>query len=148
MTTNIFTNRKLDPRFQLVIKQADESIDDDDVMQDDDELFLPVEANKLYNGYVIIAMQNAGSIADLDYTLIVPAGAVGGFDPISEGGVQTPYGTEKFLSGSNNVRIITLSFWLEMGATAGNLQLQWAQSVKTVGSIVTIKNASKILMYE
>jgi len=143
----IKTNRKIDFRMKIIVKQVDESLDTDTTLQNDDELLLAVEANKMYGGYLVIAHRSPSATPDLDFTLIAPAGSDGGFECADDAATQSEFGAENLQPSGTNERQVLVHFWIQVGATAGNLQLQWAQNVSNASAII-IKAGSHMVMFE
>lgn len=117
-------------------KTAIESVTSSTVLQNDDHLVLAVAANAIYQLEMILQPDGAAA-ADLKFQLVVPAGATfvgtaGSWD-ITNASRPTVYvdQTTVLETGVDPVTIlpVIVKGILRVGATAGNLQLQWAQKV-------------------
>ena len=143
-----------------VAKEVTESVTSSTTFQDDNELFLPVEANAKYR-VALMLLHDAGATGRFKMQFTAPTGAAMDWgihnvhinevdssttvndvsmpsrllsDPQSIGGGPSA-GTCSFIGGT-----------LTTSSTAGNLQLQWAQNATDAtaarvraGSILTIK---------
>lgn len=125
-----------EPRPVSARKTANESIvsPGSSTLQNDDELFIAVEANAVYIVELII-LYTSGTTPDIKFGLTVPTGATGtwsgiGYDTASSflsfGPVNItsalPFGG---LAADKEARI---NIVLATGANAGTVQLQWAQN--------------------
>ncbi len=125
--------------FTLVRKTADETVNNSDVLQNDNELLLPVLANEVWAGTIFIK-QNSSTVADIKFALIVPAGATMIF-----GSPETP----EYQTNANPVPRLgraaewldTLEFIVANAATAGNIQLQWAQATAEATNTIVRANS-------
>ncbi|GIH29101.1 hypothetical protein Aph01nite_74110 [Acrocarpospora phusangensis] len=121
-----------------VIKAADESVASSTVMQNDDHLLLPVAANTRY--LVDSLVKYFGEdLADMKFGWTAPAGATldwysdAYWTGTSDSGkvmreVRTLAQTQSCgCSGASFTFAAALRGTLNVGGTAGNLQLQWAQ---------------------
>ena len=60
---------------QIAYKTANEVVNNSSVLQDDDELTIPVAANASYEFFAIITYQNTNANSGLKYLFTIPAGA-------------------------------------------------------------------------
>ena len=122
----------------IVVKTADETVTSSTVLQNDDELFLPVEANQRYAVLVFLRL-NGVEAADIKFAFSLPAGASGGWaqwnsnnnDPLAELDITA---AASFATTDVFNQITAMRGYILVGATAGNAQLQWAQLVSNVGA--------------
>lgn len=124
----------------LVVKTVDETVNNSAVLQNDNELLLPVLANATYllDMYLIYS---TGDTPDFQIQISVPSGATKSWTPRGLGVlVTTFYGDQQ----STAARTLPLSLGgggggglelsanvqgiVRVGSTAGNVQLQWAQN--------------------
>lgn len=154
------------PSSFLVVKAADESVDNSAVLQDDDELVFAATANKTYMIEVRLLLTTATTAPDWKFGWTVPAGAVIYWAPewvnisgsvqgvwaglaVSTNAVTLPTtGTVSF--GGTTVGLVHgVHFFalLTMGSTAGNIQLQWSQNTQTASAACVVK-AGSMLRYQ
>lgn len=135
---------------RTIVKPSDESINSGTVLQADDHLFLPVDANSLYT---FMAVLDVGY--DTTYyakiAFVVPAASTlkwqpawspeaGGNLSTNSGGWITASGTSRTINGDLCVVFGTLI----TGVNAGTLALQWAQSVSGGGGATQIARGSSL----
>ena len=120
-----------------VVKTVDETVNNSDTLQADDELLIPVLANKTYLVEVRLIGISFGTTAHkIGWT--VPAGAsflwmpwgqsdAGGVTP-SKGAADT-----QAYDGIASGKVFSASGLLIVGANAGNLALIWGQNSAAVG---------------
>ncbi len=124
-----------------VVKQADQSVANSVVPVNDTELVLPVLANAQYIFTCFLDYEGGTSNAsDLRWQWSVPSAATLRYSasyqqPAGTVIVQLTYpaATVNFgiTNGAANLRSVTMLGTLLVGANAGNLQLQWAQSTSS-----------------
>lgn len=124
-------------------KTADEQVSTSTVMQNDNHLFLSVEANSVYKVQGFLMQSVGGTVVDIRVDFTFPSGCTwygGGIGPhlgitaVSSGeaefaGVQdgsSPSGVTIYGSNSTPSTILIAAL-LVTGGTAGTLQLRWAQ---------------------
>jgi len=117
----------------FVRKASDETVNGSATLQNDDELFLAVEANVTYQVEASLRY-STGATPNLKFTFTGPSGAtgLGHATSIVAGGTALVFTDVTLLS--TVVTADDSSFATEVhgvlivGATAGTLQLQWAQN--------------------
>ena len=119
----------------IVNKTADETVNNSNVLQDDDELLFALAANEIWTGRAFLLFTSSSTDADIKFRFTAPAlGAVytagtykatatGVITLISGVGALVPY-----QGNDANVVLAILEFTVVNGANAGDLQLQWAQN--------------------
>lgn len=121
-----------------VVKSADETVNNSTVLQDDDHLFVTVEANATYWLDALI-FYSTNATADLALKWAAPTGAFinwtsGGMH--ATGGTAGNYGdmssalrriTDQAVLGGSLESVARPSGLLTVAATAGTFKLQWAQ---------------------
>lgn len=130
-------------------KTIDESVTSSTVLQNDDELSVPVGLNATYDFEAFILTMVAGSVVDIQVAWAFPAGATlidGGIGPevalgsgadISQGKWQantidfTSPSTARTYGSSSIATNILLKGTLITTNTAGNLTFQWAQAASS-----------------
>lgn len=132
-----------------VIKSLDETVNNSAVLQDDNELLLPVEANLTYHLASRITF-TSGTTPDFKFAWTFPTGltmtynltcfAVGTSVLDQFAFTQTLTAN---LEGGASQRSAMIEGQVVVGSTAGTLQLQWAQITAT-GSDTIVKAGSFI----
>ncbi len=130
-----------------VVKTSDETVTSNITLQNDDELLLPVVANKRYGWLAGIQRGGHATVAN-KITWVVPAGATGQWGAVGQGWSDK---SEDYATSANSAISTTDSMNLMMGtidtaATPGNLQFQFAQAVSN-GTPVTIKAGSWLTLW-
>jgi len=135
----------------LAYKSADESVTSSTVLQDDDHLLLAVGINDIwYVRFAIYVIDNSSSTADFKWAFTWPSGTTAAItnnsvnvgDTFSKQRSFTASGTgfssDAALAGDTFIAegVVTV------GGTAGNLRLQWAQSVSNASSVVVKKGSN------
>lgn len=127
------------PTTSIVRKATTETVNNSTTLQDDDELKLALAANEEVEFEAVIRFDGNAS-ADIKFAFTAPTGATVRWAPANsvriapddsvtvldgeiDGGATLAFGT----AGAGSVRTVTLVGTVLMGATSGNLQLQWAQ---------------------
>lgn len=118
-----------------VIKASDETVNNSDTLQDDDELFAPLGINQTYIFEAMLAFIAASSATpDCKIAFTIPSGTlrwsgIGG-SPIGEG-TQIASAAQQNFGVTTSQTSIHIRGIVAVGATPGELQLQWAQNVAT-----------------
>ena len=145
---------KLDKRIPTqggvnVWKAADETVNSSVIRQNDDDLLFAVGANEVWIGTMLLYVVTALG-PDFKYAFTFPAGAT--FIAFSIAGATNDLATADVLTSSGGGVSLTLSgsyviqvgFTIRVGATAGNVQLQWAQNVPSTIA-TTVKDGSHLV---
>lgn len=145
-----------DLRPLYVRKTADEIVNNSTTLQDDNHLVLAMEANTTYRLGGLLRYTCASTAADMQVGFTIPTGATavtfgagGGTNVTGQEGnisVYSPSGAAGSVAavfyGSNNSAAfpigISLAGHIRVGATAGNLQLQWAQVSATATDLTML----------
>lgn len=134
-----------------VIKGADESVTSSTTLQNDDALFLPLEANASYIWLLVpFYLANSGT-GDMKAGPVVPSGATVDWTVIHMGSSDTFLLDTGSSSGAVNLfhgngatlRSALLAGTAVTSSTSGNLQFQWAQNGVS-GTATTVKAGSLI----
>ena len=122
----------------LIVKAADETVNNSNVLQDDDHLTFAVAANEKWQFEGVLFVSSAAT-ADIKVVFAGPTGAVGGWGvywrvATAEDGIASALGTDKTLQTTGPTTPMPVRFWgsVTNGATAGNLKLQWAQGTTEI----------------
>jgi hypothetical protein len=123
-----------------VYKTANETVNNSTTLQDDDQLLISVEANVTYDFEAEI-IYNSGTTPDFKFAWTYPAGLTMFYAVYAAGGgtflgyyeteVNTPV-----LDGAGAAVGVLLKGTVIVAATAGTLQLQWAQNTLTAANTV------------
>lgn len=114
-----------------VVKTSNETVNNSNVLQDDDELFFDVGANEKW-AFRFVLQANSGATPDLRFAVTAPSGAVCrvGFADIEGAKSIGQYGcgvTTGVVPGNTSADVYEVVGTIENGATAGTVHLQWAQ---------------------
>jgi len=149
-----YVDRQGTGSFQIKIKESDlPSLTEDTTLQDDPELFVPLLANKKYFFIMHLAISSdvtpdfkfafsfpsGGIVSSMSQSTWRNSGTLNGL--VSLATVQT--GT---INGTAKKHHDTSGFMLT-GATAGNLQLQWAQNTSSTDP-TEVRIGSSLLVWE
>jgi len=134
--------------FARIVKLTETQIvNNSTVFVNDDTLFVALEANRVYSMLLLLAYRSQAT-PDFKITYSVPAGATGGFGTIQSNFQQVEFGTKNIVNSTNNADMFHGDIGLvEMGGTAGNLQLQWAQNTANV-SDSRVRIGATLIVYE
>lgn len=137
-------------------KSANETVNNSAALQNDDELFWPVEVNEVWFFEAFLLLQAASVNADWKATITVPAGATGpwglaattgSWSLVGVGSAPAPLvaaGTGASFGAAITGSGLTAGYmagWVIVGATAGNAQIQWAQNTATVENSIVQANS-------
>lgn len=139
-----------------VFKAADEAVTNSATLQNDDHLLLAVAANTDY-WMECLVIYNAPTANDMKLAWTAPAastfewsnnglalGATGSVDNIS----RTALGlaSTATIGGSGGDAICAMKGLLRVAGTGGTLQMQFAQNTAGVGTNVTVKTGSMVML--
>lgn len=114
-----------------VVKTADETVNNSNVLQNDDALVIAVGANEKWKIETFFVF-NSSTVADFKFSFTGPAGSSAWWGAVENGGFGTftyALGGTKAISGMGQTRIYPLIMYISTIGTPGNVQFQWAQSV-------------------
>jgi len=137
--------------FAKVVKSVDETINNSSTYQDDDEITFTPEINKVYGFFMALFIVGT-SPQNIKLRFSLPAGASG--ERLGTGGDMglivrntSTLITNLILGQNATIRTGTFPARLLMGATAGDVTLQWAQN--SAGAFdLTLKAGSYIVVWE
>ena len=114
----------------VIFKTVNEVVNGSTTYQDDDELFIPVLANERWviDAHILV---DSGTTPDMKFKWTVPSGTVINWERVHLGGAPLLAAGERVESGAGvgTVRLLEYRLIVNVGSTAGNIQLQWAQNV-------------------
>lgn len=130
---------------RIILKTADQTVNNSTTLVNDTHLVVPLLANRRYYWFMRLRFES-DSTPDIHFTWTVPSGATGGRRREINNATEVGYGTVSTWSGSTGVtRQGYAGGYVETSSTAGNLQFQWAQDVADasdttvlIGSVFTV----------
>jgi len=139
--------------FARVVKTVDEIINNSTTFQDDDELLFTPQINNEYAGFIMVVYA-ATAVANWKSRVTLPAGATGFWKPNGNdwntNGVPVANITSGFGiggSGAADQRFFEEHFMIRMGATAGDINFQWAQNTLEATD-ATVFSGSLLVVWE
>lgn len=147
-----------DSRLIVIVKAANEIVNDSVTLQNDDDFAFSVAANKTYLVDLYLRL-NGGIAADFKFAWTLPAGASVNWAAEAEGGggglgfywapKDTAQGSQQALNtgtisvngSANTPQGMHLTAIIIVGGTAGTAQLQWAQNTQTVADSIVLANS-------
>jgi len=129
--------------YDVVVKIADEIVNNSDILQNDDHLYFSAGANEIWqiDAYFVTT---ATPTADIKLAFTVPTGGAIYFQGATERDeIDATLAIGKSQSGAK--RFFLWRFRYEGGATAGTVQLQWAQLVAEVSDCIVHKYSHFVL---
>jgi len=141
----------------IVIKPANETVTSSTTLQNDDDLFVSVEANAQYDVFLTVFHDSEATSGDIKFSWTGPSGATMNW------GVHTPTltTTSSTTVPDTNMQVRLINEVVETGgadntgttmfasgslttsSTAGTLQLQWAQQTSNA-TASTVRAGSKL----
>lgn len=115
-------------------KEADETVNNNTGLQDDDDLVVTLEANKYY-AFELWLEFNSTAVADIKFAFTIPAGATVEWGHLRYTGASlvlaliSGTGTSSPADGAGADSNVYIRGFVYTAAAAGDLQLQWAQQV-------------------
>jgi len=148
LATKNYVDTKAGQTFARVVKLADQIVNNSTTLVNDTEIFIPLEANKTY-AWIIWIYVITTNTADIKETYTVPAGASGGWcETIGANVTRNNYGVTEFQGMGNLLnKCNTQTGQVSVGATAGNLQFQFAQQAADVTD-TTVQAGSCMVVWE
>lgn len=138
--------KELDPRIQVIEKTDDlPTINNDIVLQDIDNMVLPVAANIDYVMLAILELEQADAAADFRIGWTGPAGATMEWNDITTVVSSHTMGQVDTVGMGVETGVYVCKGILHVGATAGSLQMQASQNVATVADN-SINKGSKLIL--
>jgi len=137
--------------FAKVVKTVDQSQTDNAVPIDDDELFIPLNANKIY-GMILIIWGISQLVPDYRHQVSIPAGAtltanIGTWNGDQDNATIDLTSADGIAWAATAIRIIQLNFRVITAGTAGDFQYKWSQNVSDPQT-TTVKAGSMLVAWE
>jgi hypothetical protein len=140
-----------DPTFQdaaggptRVSKPADETVNSSTTLQNDDDLFFSVSANKEYAFQIFLYLDIDG-VPDFKFDFTFPTGTtylIGGHYDQNAMSIHTEATSARYVNGGTDKWVFYTGTFVTAG-TAGTVQLQWAQNSSNAAD-TTVKKGSWI----
>ena len=136
------------------VKLANEARNNTVALADDAELTLPVAANAVYQVGIFLLVRSPTVVPGVNFQYLIPAGADGNLTGLYYN-IALVLGVVGLAQGVPLVLGATAGFFivgyrgtgvLVTGGTAGNLKVQWAQSVATVEDTLVGKGSALTLL--
>lgn len=127
-----------------VVKTIDEIVNNSIVLQNDDELFLPMVANE--NAIIqLLVKAKSPTLTTLRVAFAIPAGAIIWWIPYQtstafSNGADMTVATQFTVLAATSKYYLMILYYIG-GANAGNLQFQWAQWVATAENTTVEKSS-------
>ncbi len=133
----------------VIMKTADQLVNNSETLVNDLHLKFPLKANKRYAGYIMLRLDSP-TAADMDITFNDISGAVNddfvdGIGNNAENG--TAFGTERVIATDAAAEVHMIYFWITTASTAGDLQFKFAQTVATVANTF-VRSGSMMVVFE
>ncbi len=137
--------------FARVVKKVDETVNNSNTLQADDELLFAASANKTY-GLTLIFFCISSNAASFKYNLSLPAGATGDRNntgsPSATGSVSDDVTNTEIVGSNSFIKIAAIYCRIIMGGTAGNVVMQWAQSIAEVSDTKVLQGSYLVVWEE
>jgi len=152
--THLRDNLNALPAHTLARKTADESVTSSTTLQDDDHLFFTMGTNQIWMLELVLWLVDGGT-GKYKFFATGPASSTWGFQAVqfSVAGTLTSRVFDS-VNGQTDTQctpsagqVQSWHGYATTGATAGNLQFQWAQSTSS-GSATVIKRGSYLAGYQ
>lgn len=117
--------------YTIVKKRADQTVNNSTTLIDDLHLKFKVRANTTYSGHILFRAVGATATEDMDLALTIPSGTALWHDNFDQAGATWLDATSErtFAVGTGNGSYTMMFFTIDIGATGGIVQVQWAQNV-------------------
>jgi len=127
----------------FIRKTADEILASSEVMQNDDELLLPVLANEVWTFLLVVRFTEDGGAPGFKFAFSIPgASTLERYDDYGNTGLNEDDGTTELDAGTTGIgKYFRLRYLYIGGANAGNVQLQWAQLATDVENLRVKENS-------
>ena len=128
---------------RYAFKTADETVNNSNVLQNDNDLVLSLEANKIYTFelHLVVAMK---ANSDFKHAFTQPAGVTSYMTRYSDSSTTVAATAtttwSSLISSSNNIYIKFLGIIITTGTT-GDFQLQWAQNTAVAEDTKVLKGS-------
>jgi len=137
--------------FAKVVKSVDETRTNLSSTQDDDELFITLDANTVYSGILVIFYDLDIAAGLKRATFSIPFGATGilsinELEHLSPTGI-TELDSQIFNGGQSGLNTTSAVFTITTGGTPGNITFQWSPAF-VVANNVTIKAGSYMVIWK
>jgi len=127
----------------VVLKTADETVNNSNTLQNDDHLLFAVAANEVWEFLLLIRVLS-NSDADFRYAFTIPTGAsLKRYTDFGGSALRSELDgtTNQWLDGGGEDKQVLIRYVYIGGANAGNVQLQWAQGTATAFDTKVLTNS-------
>lgn len=124
----------------IVRKTADETVKNSTTLQNDDELYLPIGANEVWIFRCYFLHYSQGT-PDIKFAWAIPTGATGLWQTENNVATIMSLNTQMVQAGQGADTLSSFWGYIENGANAGNLQLQWAQNTAHASDTKVLDNS-------
>lgn len=125
---------------RIVKKATTETVNNSAVLQDDDELKLPVTAGAVVKVDLRLLLTAVGA-GNIQIAFTVPSGTFYWTPSGAASATVITTGATTFTVGAGTTVLAEARGIYVGGATAGNLQLQWAQAIATAANSQVLANS-------
>lgn len=142
-----FTTHKEMSDIRIVVKASDETLNNNNVAQNDDELFFAVNANEVWHISLFLRYTSASGAPAIKTQWTIPVGAsiARNMCGLEQNGAADADGTVAYaiVTGVGDTRTFRKDYLYIGGVNGGTVQFQWAQNNATVED-TTVKANSHI----
>lgn len=135
--------------FARVVKKVAEIVNNDTVLHDDNELFVPIKANTHY-AFQLMLLVDSPVPADFKYTFTIPGAGIGNIiqgSPSSTVAASALSITDVTVIPTSGAGQFLLIFGSFLPFADGDFQLQWAQNASNAGD-TAIRQTSSLIVWE
>src|SRR3990167_7086900 len=147
--SSVFQMLNTEPTPIAVHKSADETVNNSDVLQNDDQLLFAVAVNKNYLVEMVLILET-GTTSDFKWDWALPAGGTffGEYftGSTTKAGVNVTEAGDAAAVMPSATTVATIRGIMKIGATAGTAQFRWAQA--TAESFNTKILAGSVIRYD
>ncbi len=126
----------------IIIKPADETVNNSEVLQDDDDLTFPVTTNATYI-FTMALLTNSGTTPDFDFQWALPTSATADYLYITGTNVvtATDESTTPGIASDGADQTLLIIGRVVTAGTAGTAVMQWAQTTGTGSDTKVLANS-------
>lgn len=134
-----------------LVKQSTETVNNSDTLQNDNDFFVALEANKSYSFDMMLFLVSGGT-PDFKYAFTVPTGATIRINDI-RWEPDFPYDTldgtvADVIPTNGNTQSVQVTGHIDVAGTAGDVQMQWAQNFAEVSNTQLLAGSSFVVLEE
>ena len=139
--------------FARVVKKVDQTVNNSTVLVDDDELFVLLDANKIYT-FLSVTYLISAPVTNFKHNWNIPTGATGNHTAaawasnVTQNATALEPGGIGISVGDTTIQMVMTLGRIIMGGTAGNLQYEFAQNVATAIDTKCLQGSSLVVWEE